>query len=52
MTPAEFEPATPASQRSQTHALDRAVTAIGSCLPVYYTGLFISLWNILKIRNK
>jgi hypothetical protein len=29
MTLAEFEPATPASERPQTHALDRAATAIG-----------------------
>jgi hypothetical protein len=27
---AEFEPAIPVSERPQTHALDRAATAIGS----------------------
>jgi hypothetical protein len=30
MLPAEFEPAIPASERSQTHALDRAATGIGT----------------------
>ena len=29
MSPAGFEPAIPASERPQTHALDRAATAIG-----------------------
>jgi hypothetical protein len=29
MTPAGFEPAIPASERSQTHALDGAATEIG-----------------------
>jgi hypothetical protein len=29
MLPAEFEPAIPASERSQTHALDGAATGIG-----------------------
>ena len=29
MLPAGFEPAFPASQRPQTHALDRAATGIG-----------------------
>jgi hypothetical protein len=32
--PAGFEPTIPASERSQTHALDRAATAIGSHLPL------------------
>jgi hypothetical protein len=31
MPPAEFEPAIPASERPQTHALDRAATGIGIC---------------------
>ena len=30
MPPAGFEPAIPASELSQTHALDRAATGIGS----------------------
>ena len=30
MLPAVVEPATPASERPQTHALDRAATAIGN----------------------
>jgi hypothetical protein len=30
MPPAEFEPAIPASERPQTHALDRAATGIGA----------------------
>jgi hypothetical protein len=29
MPPVGFEPAVPASERSQTHALDRAATGIG-----------------------
>jgi hypothetical protein len=29
MLPAGFEPTIPASERSQTHGLDRAVTGIG-----------------------
>jgi len=29
MPPAEFEPTVPASERLQTHALDRAATGIG-----------------------
>ena len=29
MTPAGFEPAIPASERPQTHALDRAANGIG-----------------------
>jgi len=31
MLPAGFEPAVPASERPQTHALDRVVTWIGGC---------------------
>jgi hypothetical protein len=29
MPPAEFEPAIPASERPQTHSLDRTATVIG-----------------------
>jgi hypothetical protein len=36
MPPEGFEPAIPASERPQTHALYRAVTAIGQ-IPGYYT---------------
>jgi hypothetical protein len=32
MTPAEFEPAAPTSERPQTHGLDRAATGIGPIL--------------------
>jgi hypothetical protein len=36
MLPAEFEPATPASEQPQTHALDRAATGIGnSVIPLW-----------------
>ena len=44
MSPAGFEPATPASKQPQTHALDRAATRIGTqnftlcqfaCFPIY-----------------
>jgi len=34
--PAGFEPAIPASERSQTHALDRAATGIGALNPTSY----------------
>jgi hypothetical protein len=37
MTPAGFEPAIPASERPQTHALDRAAAVIGILrLQVYF----------------
>jgi hypothetical protein len=39
MPSAEFEPATPATKRPQTYALDRAATEVG-------------LNNILKFLNK
>jgi hypothetical protein len=32
MSPAGFEPTIPASERPQTHALDRAATGIGTCM--------------------
>ena len=35
MPPAEFEPAIPASERTQTHALDLADTGIGTNLTSY-----------------
>ena len=35
MSPAGFEPAILASERPQTHALDRAATEIG-VLPIFY----------------
>jgi hypothetical protein len=34
MPPAGFEPTIPASERPQTHALDRAVTGIGGMRPL------------------
>jgi hypothetical protein len=34
MPPAEFEPAIPANERPQTHALDQAATGMGNVL--YY----------------
>jgi hypothetical protein len=36
MTPVGFEPAIPVSERPQTHALDRAATAIGLTELYYY----------------
>ena len=33
--PVEFEPVIPASERPQTHALDRATTGIGACIYIY-----------------
>jgi hypothetical protein len=35
MPPAAFGPTIPASERPQTHALDRAATGFGSCLWLY-----------------
>ena len=32
MPPVGFEPAIPAGERPQTYALDRAATAVGSCI--------------------
>ena len=43
MPPAGFEPAIPASERPQTHALDRAASGIGK-IPVGMT-------NLQEIRN-
>jgi hypothetical protein len=45
MCPAGFEPAPPASDRLQTHALDRAATEIGLCF------MYIRM-NILFTLNK
>ena len=39
MPPAGFEPAIPASERKQTHALDRAGSGIGAII-LYKTLLF------------
>jgi len=37
MPPAEFEPAIPASERPQTHALDRPAIGIGfKCLVIHF----------------
>jgi hypothetical protein len=36
MPPAEFEPPIPASERPQTHALDRADTGTGICVHTFY----------------
>ena len=35
MTPAGFEPAIPADERRQTHALERAATGIGKFITVH-----------------
>jgi len=37
MLPAGFEPAIPASERPETHALDRAATEIGQMMECYTT---------------
>ena len=39
MLPAGFEPAIPACERPQTHALDRAATGIG--LVTHYLPIFV-----------
>jgi hypothetical protein len=36
MHPAGFEPSIPASERQQTHALDRAVTGVGTCALLHF----------------
>jgi len=42
--PAEIEPATPASERPQTHALDCAATGIG-CVKLYYDNIDFFDWS-------
>ena len=37
MPPGEFEPTIPASERPQTHALDRPAAGIGISLSTLYT---------------
>jgi hypothetical protein len=44
MPPTAFEPATPASERPHTEALDRAVTGLGSHL-LYETRNFITTFS-------
>jgi hypothetical protein len=47
MHPAGFEPEIPASERSQTHALDRAVTVIRLPKALTVTSLFLSFASLL-----
>jgi uncharacterized membrane protein len=46
MLPAGFEPAIPAGERPQTHALDHATTGIGS---VYFRALNLKMRKITYI---
>jgi hypothetical protein len=48
MAPAGFEPAVPASERSQTHALDRAMTG----LPLGYRNTECTRQDILQTVTK
>jgi hypothetical protein len=51
MSPVGFEPTIPASERPQTHALDRAATGIGtldlSCEVLHTLGITLVISNIL-----
>ena len=42
MPPAEFEPAIPAGERLQTHALDRSATGIGTYINVIFVTLEVT----------
>jgi hypothetical protein len=44
MSPAGLEPTIPASERPQTHALDRAASGIGH--PAYSLELLLSMQNL------
>jgi hypothetical protein len=46
MFPAEFEPATPESERPQTHALNRAATGIALPFPDTVKKIFIAFFTI------
>ena len=48
MLPAGFEPIIPASERPQTHALDRAATGIG----LKYTRLIKSMSNNTRVKKE
>ena len=59
MPPAGFQPAIPASERLQTHALDRSATGIGTFEYSYLTKLCVQLlflplesYLLLKQRYK
>jgi hypothetical protein len=47
MTPAEFEPAIPASERPQTHALDRAATGLGGRTTI--SVLIYICWGVTEV---
>jgi len=52
MTPPGFEPTVPASERLQTHALDRAATGNGDHFlqkPIYYPE---TAESILRLQNQ
>jgi hypothetical protein len=54
MHPAEFEPAIPASERPQAHALDRAATEIGQIFTtpnIKYTSISVPLTVTVPIFN-
>jgi hypothetical protein len=48
MSSAGFEPAIPASQRLQTHALDRAATGIGRQKYIQSTNLIITALHFIN----
>jgi hypothetical protein len=51
MSSAVFEPAIPASERAQTHALDRAATAIGNFI-ITVNNYILTLYNyIINVYN-
>ena len=50
LPPAGFEPAIPASEKPQTHALNRAATGIGSYY-IYYYYFYVTLQKSCNISN-
>jgi hypothetical protein len=50
MPPARFEPAIPASERPQTHALDRAATGIGCAILIIVKYTYNSLTQVVDWR--
>jgi len=46
LPPAELEPAIPATERSQTHTLDRAATGIGVSKSVVHFFLYLRLQRL------
>jgi hypothetical protein len=52
MPPAEFEPTIPASEKPQTHALDRATPGIGHFVTLSSVGTFSRMFLIIHLIKK